>query len=74
MANIFWRNCLNANTITSYILYVYSAVVLKMTLQVGLSRNKLCIQKNINKAVINYHLLLIIKIEQWPGQAAKVKS
>lgn len=73
MANIFWRNCVNTNTITSYILYVYS-VVLKMTLQVGLSRNKLCIQKNINKAVINYHLLLIIKIEQWPEQAAKVKG
>lgn len=73
MANIFWRNCVNANTITSIVLYVYS-VVLKMTLQVGLSRNKLCIQKNIKKAVINHHLLLIIKIEQWSGQAAKVKS
>lgn len=44
MANIFWRNCVNANTITSIVLYVYS-VVLKMTLQVGLSRNKHCIQK-----------------------------
>lgn len=66
MVNIFWRNCVNINIIISYILYVYS-VVFKMILQVGLLRNKFCILKNINKVLINYYLLLIIKIEQWLG-------
>lgn len=60
MVNIFWRNCVNVNIIISYILYVYS-VVFKMILQVGLQL------KNINKVLINYYLLLIIKIEQWLG-------
>lgn len=64
MAKVFWRNCVNTKV---FCMYQYTVLSSKWHYRLVCQdiRSWALYPKNINKALINYHLLLIINYQDW---------